>query len=555
MSSFRVSTIQTSPFAGQKPGTSGLRKRVKEFQKEHYTQNFIQAIFDSIPARGATLVVGGDGRYYSREVAQFIIRMAAANGVSKLIIGKDTILSTPAASNIIRKRNATGGILLTASHNPGGPDADFGIKYNVSNGGPAPENITDKIYERTTNITQYHEADLPEVNLSQVGIQNFGDFQVEVIDSVADYVALMKEIFDFEKIKGFFSTHPNFSVLFDGLHGVTGPYGQRIFVQELGLSSSSVQNCVPLPDFGGGHPDPNLTYAHDLVERVERESISFGAASDGDGDRNMIIGKGAFVNPSDSVAVIADHAESIPYFKRTGVKGLARSMPTSTSLDHVAKRKGVEVFEVPTGWKFFGNLMDAGRLSICGEESFGTGSDHIREKDGLWAILAWLNILAEESSRQQKLVGINDILKAHYDRYGRNYFSRYDYEEVDADGANKMVERLRELIASREFAGQRFGGFEVKEADDFEYRDPIDGSLSKKQGVRVVFTDGSRFVVRLSGTGSAGATIRLYVEKYETDKAKLTEKPQEALRPLIEAALEICRLKEYTGRDEPTVIT
>ncbi|KAG0204519.1 Phosphoglucomutase-2 [Mortierella sp. GBA30] len=553
-----ILSIPTTPFEGQRPGTSGLRKRVKVFQQPNYTQNFIQATLDAIPTgpKGATLVVGGDGRYFSQDAVQMIIRIAAGNEVAKLIIGQNTILSTPAASNLIRLRKATGGILLTASHNPGGPDNDFGIKYNMSNGGPAPESVTEKIYELTQTLTSYKEAQLEPVDLSTIGIQQVGKLEVEIVDSVAEYVVLLKNIFDFDLIKSFLQSNPDFTVLFDGMHGVTGPYGQRIFITELGLPQNSVMNCVPKPDFGGGHPDPNLTYAHELVERVEKENISFGAASDGDGDRNMIIGKGAFVTPSDSVAIIAAQADAIPYFRRTGIKGLARSMPTSTALDLVAEKKGYEHFEVPTGWKFFGNLMDAGRLSICGEESFGTGSDHIREKDGVWAVVAWLNIIA--AVNQTKRAGINDILLTHYNEYGRNFFSRYDYEEVDSEGANQMVNRLRALVSTdrASLIGKDLGnGFVIKDGDDFEYTDPIDGSVSKKQGVRIIFEDGSRLIIRLSGTGSHGATVRLYVEKYESDASHYQDKTQDALRPLIEVALRLSQLTEFTGRKEPTVIT
>ncbi|KAI8352329.1 hypothetical protein B0O80DRAFT_454284 [Mortierella sp. GBAus27b] len=554
-----IQSIPTTPFDGQRPGTSGLRKRVKVFQQEHYTQNFIQATLEAIPtgAKGATLVVGGDGRYFSTDAVQMIIRIAAGNEVSKLIIGQNTILSTPAASNLIRIRKATGGILLTASHNPGGPDNDFGIKYNMSNGGPAPEGVTEKIYEITQKLTAYKEVAIPPVDLSTIGTQQVGNLEIEIVDSVADYLVLLKNVFDFDLIKDFLRNNPDFTVLFDGMHGVTGSYGQQIFVHELGLPQSSVMNCVPKPDFGGGHPDPNLTYAHELVERVEKENISFGAASDGDGDRNMIIGKGAFVTPSDSVAIIAAHADSIPYFKRTGVKGLARSMPTSKALDRVAEKKGLEIFEVPTGWKFFGNLMDAGRLSICGEESFGTGSDHIREKDGVWAVVAWLNIIA--AVNKTKRAGIKEILADHYAEYGRNYFSRYDYEEVDGQRAGEMIEYLRALVSTDRskllsIDNSKHGeGYDIVGGDDFLYEDPIDSSVSKKQGIRILFKNGSRLIIRLSGTGSHGATVRLYVEKYDPvvhDKAT-----QEALKPLIDIALELTKLKEYTGRDEPTVIT
>ncbi|KAI8818486.1 uncharacterized protein EV422DRAFT_537161 [Fimicolochytrium jonesii] len=553
-SQFSVKQVTTTPFEGQKPGTSGLRKRVKIFQQQHYTENFIQATLSAIPdgPAGATLVVGGDGRYFLKEAVQKIIRLAAGNGVKKLVVGQNGILSTPAASNLIRKRKATGGILLTASHNPGGPDNDFGIKYNMSNGGPAPESVTDKIYKITTTISSYPEADIPAVDLSALGTKTFGDFTIEVIDSVDDYVILMKEIFDFALLKNFFKKRPDYKVLFDSLHGVTGPYAQRILVKELGLPESSVMNATPSEDFGGGHPDPNLTYAHDLVARVEKENIDFGAASDGDGDRNMIIGKGAFVNPSDSVALIAAYADAIPYFKKSGLKGLARSMPTSGALDRVAKKKGIQFFETPTGWKFFGNLMDAGKCSICGEESFGTGSDHIREKDGVWAIIAWLSIVAYASESNPK-VGLNDILNKHYEEYGRNYFSRYDYEEVDSDHAAKVMSHLTAFINDKASIGKKLGAYEVATADNFEYTDPIDGSVSKNQGIRIVFTDASRIIFRLSGTGSQGATIRLYVEKYAPKEYK-TE-TQAAIQDLIDVALALSRLREETGREKPTVIT
>ncbi|CAO3622901.1 unnamed protein product [Mucor hiemalis] len=551
----QILTVATQPFDGQKPGTSGLRKRVKVFQQENYTENFVQAMLEAIPkadggAKNATLVVGGDGRYYSDEVLQVIVKCSLGQGVSKLIVGRDGIVSTPAASNIIRKRKATGGILLTASHNPGGPENDFGIKYNCSNGGPAPESVTDKIYELTKTIKELKLGDAPKVDFSQIGTQQVGDLTIEIIDGVNDYVDLMKEIFDFNAIKEFLSKNKDFKLLFDGMNGVTGPYGQRLFVEEFGLPQSSVMRCKPLPDFGGAHPDPNLTYAHDLVEAVDKQGLDFGAASDGDGDRNMIIGKKAFVTPSDSVAIIAHYAkEAIPYFKKHGINGLARSMPTSQAIDLVAKKMGVEYFEVPTGWKFFGNLMDAGRCSICGEESFGTGSDHIREKDGLWAVLAWLSIIAYTNS------SVQDILQKHYNIYGRNFFSRYDYEEVDGKTAEDMVNRLRDQIEKKELENKEIGGFTIDKADDFEYLDPIDGSISKKQGVRIIFKDGSRIIIRLSGTGSQGATVRLYVEKYSNDTSEYTKETQSALKPLIDVALELSELQKYTGRNTPTVIT
>ncbi|PLW43416.1 hypothetical protein PCASD_07520 [Puccinia coronata f. sp. avenae] len=527
-----VQEVTTTAFDDQKPGTSGLRKRVKVFEQANYTENFIQAILDGMPAPGAkdsTLVVGGDGRYYSPECIQKIIKIAAGNQVKHLIIGHKGILSTPAVSNLIRKRKADGGILLTASHNPGGPNADFGIKYNVSNGGPAPEGVTDKIYGITKTLKHYKMIELPEVDLSKIGPQNLGPISIEIVDSVADYLVLLKSIFDFDSIKAYLHGNPPpLKVLFDGMHGVTGPYGRAIFVETLGLSDDSIQNCVSSPDFGGGHPDPNLTYAHELVARVDKENIGFGAASDGDGDRNMIYGKDAFVTPSDSVAIIADWAqEAIPYFKN-GIKGLARSMPTSGAIDLVAKAKKLEVFEVPTGWKFFGNLMDAGRLSICGEESFGTGSDHIREKDGLWAVIAWLSILAAAEKRGIKH-GIKGVLQDHYQKYGRSFFSRYDYEEVDSAGASKMMAHIESAFGQKEFIGSSLSSqtgntsFQVKEAGNFSYTDPIDKSVSKGQGLFVKFADGSRIVYRLSGTGSAGATIRIYVEKYSKNEQSTTK--------------------------------
>lgn len=564
--SYPVKEIPTKPYEGQKPGTSGLRKRVKIFQQEHYTENFVQAIFDSIDAKGSTIVIGGDGRYFSPEAVQIILKIGAANGVSKFIIGKDGILSTPAASNIIRKYKATGGILLTASHNPGGPNNDFGIKYNVSNGGPAPENVTNKIFEKTKIISSYKILEAPSVDLGKITETTYGLSAVQIIDSVADYLILMKEIFDFPLIASFLHQHKgDFKVLFDGLHGVTGPYARAIIVDTLGLGEDSVQNCVPLPDFGGGHPDPNLTYAHTLVEAVEKNNVQFGAASDGDGDRNMIYGKGAFVTPSDSVAIIAHWADVIPYFKKDGVKGLARSMPTSKAIDLVAEKKGLEYFEVPTGWKFFGNLMDAGRLSICGEESFGTGSDHIREKDGLWAIVAWLNILAAANAKSpSKLIGINDLLKEFYSIYGRSFFSRYDYEEVSSEGANALVAHLNKALETGSLndtthvSASTANRFTVSSLYNFEYKDPIDHSVSKNQGQVITFSDGSRVVFRLSGTGSQGATVRMYVERYlspDAPASELSKSAAEGLKGLIEVALEISRLHQLLGVNAPTVIT
>ncbi|KAJ1980935.1 hypothetical protein H4R35_000930 [Dimargaris xerosporica] len=564
--SLDIRTIPTKAFDGQKPGTSGLRKRVKIFQQPHYTENFVQCILNAASAKGAegaTLVVGGDGRYFLNEAIQIIIKLAAVNKVAKLIVGQNGILSTPAASNIIRKYKADGGILLTASHNPGGPDNDFGIKYNVANGGPAPESVTNQIYANTQTIQEYRVWDTADTDLSAIGSKRFADlgFEIEIINPVNDYVALMQQIFDFALIRNFLR-QTQFQVLFDGMHGVTGPYGQRIFVGELGLPKSSVMNCQPLSDFGQGHPDPNLAYAHELVERVKRDKIDLGAASDGDGDRNMIISHDWFVTPSDSVAVIADHAQHIPYFKGQGrgVKGLARSMPTSAALDRVAAKHGLKCYEVLTGWKFFGNLMDAGTLSICGEESFGTGSDHIREKDGLWAILAWLNILAAAHDSTGNVVSVRDILRRHYQQYGRNYFTRYDYEEVDSAQANQVMDHLQQCIANQFLVNTRVGSssggaMTIAQMNNFDYTDPVDHSVSKNQGVRIVFTDSSRIVFRLSGTGSQGATVRLYIEKYQADPAQCDQDAQDALRPLIQIALELSKLTELTGRQTPIVIT
>ncbi|ORX37118.1 phosphoglucomutase [Kockovaella imperatae] len=562
-SEFKRTTVQTTPHSGQKPGTSGLRKKVKVFQQKHYTENFIQATLSAMPGgcEGKTLVVGGDGRFFSPEATQIILRLAAGNGVSHIIIGQDSILSTPAVSALIRSKKADGGILLTASHNPGGPNNDFGIKFNISNGGPAPEEVTNKIYKITEDIKEYHEVDLPDLDLSKTGEFTHGPLKITIVDPVSNYLSLLQSIFDFDAIKEWLhNTNPKPTVLFDALNGVTGPYGRAIFVDTLGLDEKSIQNCTPSPDFGGGHPDPNLTYAHTLVEAVEKNNILFGAASDGDGDRNMIYGKGAFVTPSDSVAIIADWAEKcIPYFK-SGVKGLARSMPTSGAIDIVAKKRGLEVFEVPTGWKFFGNLMDAGRLSICGEESFGTGSDHIREKDGVWAIVAWLQILAA-ANKEKPGSDINDVLMMHWKKYGRSFFSRYDYEECESAGAEKMMAHLRELFESSGFVGSDLSAtsssasFKVASADDFSYTDPIDGSVSSKQGLYIKFEDGSRIIFRLSGTGSSGATIRLYVEKYSQDESEYGKDAQDGLKPLIEVALKVSKLQEFTGRDKPDVIT
>ncbi|RYQ93981.1 hypothetical protein Ahy_B09g100192 isoform B [Arachis hypogaea] len=539
----KINSIPTKPIEGQKTGTSGLRKKVKVFMQENYLANWIQALFNSLPPedyKNGVLVLGGDGRYFNREAAQIIIKIAAGNGVGKILVGQEGILSTPAVSA------ANGGFIMSASHNPGGPEYDWGIKFNYSSGQPAPESITDKIYGNTLSISEIKIADIPDVDLSKTGVTKFGSFSVEVIDPVSDYLELLESVFDFQLIRSLIS-RPDFRFTFDAMHAVTGAYAKPIFVDKLGASPDSIANGIPLEDFGHGHPDPNLTYAKDLVNILYAENgPDFGAASDGDGDRNMILGRCFFVTPSDSVAVIAANArEAIPYFK-DGVKGLARSMPTSGALDRV-----------PTGWKFFGNLMDAGKLSVCGEESFGTGSDHIREKDGIWAVLAWLSIIAHRNKDKkagEKLISVADVVKEHWATYGRNFFSRYDYEECESEGANKMVAYLRET-ASKSKTGDKYGSYVLQFADDFTYTDPVDGSVVSKQGVRFVFTDGSRIIYRLSGTGSAGATVRVYIEQFEPDASKHDLDAQVALKPLIDLALSLSKLKDFTGREKPTVIT
>ncbi|CAM8951399.1 unnamed protein product [Rhodiola kirilowii] len=579
---FKITRVQTSPIEGQKPGTSGLRKKVKVFKQPHYLENFVQSTFNALAeskVRGATLVVSGDGRYYSEQAIQTIIRMAAANGVRRVWVGQHGLLSTPAVSAVIRERvghdgsKSTGAFILTASHNPGGPTEDFGIKYNMENGGPAPESITDKIFENTKSIKEYLIAeDIPNVDISAIGITSLegpeGSFEVDVFDNADDYVKLMKSIFDFKSIQKLL-TSPNFSFCYDALHGVAGAYANRIFVQELGAKESSLLNCTPKEDFGGGHPDPNLTYAKELVARMglgsnaAEDPPEFGAAADGDADRNMVLGKRFFVTPSDSVAIIAANAvESIPYFS-SGLNGVARSMPTSAALDVVAKSLNLKFFEVPTGWKFFGNLMDAGMCSVCGEESFGTGSDHIREKDGIWAVLAWLSILASKNKENLgggKLVTVEDIVRQHWATYGRHYYTRYDYENVDAGAAKELMAYLVKLQSNLDEVNKIVKEISsdvsnVANADEFEYTDPVDGSVSKHQGIRYLFQDGSRLVFRLSGTGSEGATIRLYIEQYEKDSSKTGRDSQDALGPLVKVALGLSKMEEFTGRSAPTVIT
>jgi phosphoglucomutase len=545
----QIQTIKTTAFDDQKPGTSGLRKKVKVFQKAGYLENFVQSIFDTLEIpNSATLVLGGDGRYFNRQAIQTIISMAAANGFSGVIVGQAGILSTPAASHVIRKYKTFGGIVLSASHNQGGINGDFGIKYNISNGGPAPEKITESIFNISKKITEYKIADLPEINVDTIGETVFdgGKFTVKVIDAVKDYADLMQELFDFTEIKKLLKS--GFRMQFDAMHAVTGPYAQEIFVNRLGAPVSSLMNCVPSEDFCGGHPDPNLTYAEDLVKILfaGEGSPDFGAASDGDGDRNMILGKNFFVTPSDSLAVLAANATLVPAYA-SGIAGAARSMPTSGAVDRVAAKLNIPCYETPTGWKFFGNLMDAGKVTLCGEESFGTSSNHVREKDGLWAVLFWLNVLAKKGT------SVEQILLAHWAEFGRNVYSRHDYEAIPTDAANNVIRYIKSQFAS--LPGRSFGTYKVKTADDFSYHDSIDGSISNNQGIRILFEDGSRVVFRLSGTGTEGATIRIYLEAFDPDVKNHHLDAQVALAEMIEIALKISDLKERTGRDTPTVIT
>ncbi|MDP9809842.1 phosphoglucomutase [Rhizobium tibeticum] len=542
-----IKSVSTTPYQDQKPGTSGLRKKVPVFQQPNYAENFIQSIFDSLEGfQGKCLVIGGDGRYYNREVIQKAIKMAAANGFGKVIVGKGGILSTPAASHIIRKYKAFGGIILSASHNPGGPTEDFGIKYNINNGGPAPEKITDAIYARTKVIDAYKIADFPDVNLDRIGKDELpGGMILSVLDSVEDYTALMEELFDFGAIRNLISL--GFRIAFDAMSAVTGPYAKEIFENRLGAPSGSVRNFMPLPDFGGHHPDPNPVHCKELYdEMMGDDAPDFGAASDGDGDRNLIIGRGIFVTPSDSLAILAANANLAPGYSG-GLAGIARSMPTSGAADRVAERRGIGMYETPTGWKFFGNLLDAGMATICGEESAGTGSNHVREKDGLWAVLLWLNILAVRGE------SVQDIVTQHWQTYGRNYYSRHDYEGVDTDAANGLMANLRSQLGS--LPGKSFGPLKVEKADDFAYHDPVDKSVSEHQGIRILFEGGSRVVFRLSGTGTSGATLRVYVERYEPDSSRHNIETQQALADLIVAAETIADIRSRTGRDAPSVIT
>jgi phosphoglucomutase len=543
----QIETITTQPYNDQNPGTSGLRKKVKVFQQPGYLENFVQSIFNSLEGfAGKTLVLGGDGRYFNRVAIQIIIKIAAANGFGELIIGQGGLLSTPAASHIIRKYNAFGGLILSASHNPGGPDEDFGIKYNVSNGGPAPEKYTDAFYQRSQTIDSYKTARIEDVDLDRIGSQQTDGLKITIIDPVTDYAELMQSIFDFNLLKQSISSG-YITLLFDAMSAITGPYAKRILVDMLGAAPESLINAEPLEDFGGHHPDPNLAHAHELAERMfSADAPTFGAASDGDGDRNMITGSNIFVTPSDSLAIMAANARLIPAYAK-GLRGVARSMPTSQAVDRVAASYNIPCYETPTGWKFFGNLLDAGKITLCGEESFGTGSDHVREKDGLWAVLFWLNLIAI------KRQSVADIVQEHWQKFGRDIYCRHDYEAVETPIANGILEHLRNQLTT--LPGQTFGEYIVKYADEFSYEDPIDGSISKNQGIRIGFENGSRIVFRLSGTGTVGATLRIYIERFEADATRHDQDAQEALAELIVLAEQFCEIKKRTGRTEPNVIT
>ena len=535
-----------APFTDQKPGTSGLRKSSQQFEAPHYLESFVEAVFRTLTGvQGGTLVLGGDGRYGNRRAIDVILRMGAAHGLSKVIVATGGILSTPAASNLIRKRQAIGGIILSASHNPGGPDGDFGVKVNGANGGPTPASFTDAVFECTKTLEQYTILEAPAIPIDAPGSFSIGAMQVEVIDGVDDFVALMQQLFDFDRIADLI--RGDFPLAFDAMHAVTGPYASRVFESLLGAPAGSVRNGVPLEDFGGGHPDPNLTYAHELADLLlNGDAHRFGAACDGDGDRNMILGNQCFVNPSDSLAVLTANASVVPAYA-SGLAGVARSMPTSAAVDVVAKELGIDCFETPTGWKFFGNLLDAGRITLCGEESFGTGSNHIREKDGLWAVLFWLQILAE------RRCSIAEIMAEHWKRFGRHYYSRHDYEAVPSDAAHGLYNRLEGMLPG--LIGQSLAGRSISGADNFSYTDPVDGSVTKGQGLRILLEDGSRVVVRLSGTGTKGATIRVYLESYVPSTGDLNQDPQIALADMISGINALAEIQERTGMDRPTVIT
>jgi phosphoglucomutase len=542
-----VLTITTQPFSNQRPGTSGLRKKVGIFQTPRYLENFVQSILDTqTDLNGGTLVLGGDGRYYNRQAIQTIIRMAAANGVARVIVAQGGLLSTPAASCVIRKYRTDGGIILSASHNPGGPDGDFGIKFNTASGGPAPEGVTEAIFARTREITEYRTLTSLDIDLDKIGALTLGDTRVEIIDSVADYAALMAALFDFKRIHQLFNSGL-FTMRFDAMHAITGPYARHILEGMLGAVPGTVINGDPKEDFGGGHPDPNLVRAHEVVALATGpRAVDFAAASDGDGDRNMILGRNFFVTPSDSLAVMAANAHHIKGYA-DGIRGVARSMPTSQAVDRVAEALGLDCYETPTGWKFFGNLLDAKRITLCGEESFGTGSDHVREKDGLWAVLFWLNLLAV---RQES---VEEIVRKHWRRFGRNFYTRHDYEDIDTDAANGVMAHLQARLA--DLPGATLDGYTIDYADNFAYTDPVDGSVSENQGIRIGFTDGSRIVYRLSGTGTEGATLRVYLEAYESDPERQGQETAGVMQPLVKIAARIAEIASRTGRSEPTVIT
>ncbi len=542
-----INTVTTTPFDDQRPGTSGLRKKVSVFQQPHYLANFVQSIFDALDDfQGQTLVVGGDGRFYNREAIQLIVKMAAANGFGKVMVGQGALLSTPAASCVIRKYKAFGGIILSASHNPGGPNADFGIKYNTGNGGPAPEKITEAIYSLSRKITEYRTLETDDINLDDIGQQSVGDMQVEIIDPVTDYADMMQQLFDFDAMSALLASG-TFSMRFDAMNAITGPYAKEILENRLGAASGTVMRGEPLEDFGGAHPDPNLVHAKELVSMMNAEDAAdFGAASDGDGDRNMILGANIYVTPSDSLAILAANATLVPGYAK-GLSGVARSMPTSQAVDRVAKVLGIDCYETPTGWKFFGNLLDAGKITLCGEESFGTGSDHVREKDGLWAVLFWLNILAV---RKQSVA---DIVHDHWKKYGRDVYTRHDYEGVSSAGANDLMDQLR--ANSGKLAGQKLENYSVELCDDFSYTDSVDNSVSSQQGIRILFTNGARIIYRLSGTGTEGATLRVYIEQPENDPAKLEHDPQQLLAALITLSRSIAEIEKFTDRTAADVIT
>ena len=545
-----IQVINTAPMAGQRPGTSGLRKKVAVFSTPQYLENFVQSVFDTLgDCRGQTLVLGGDGRYYNRAAIQTVLRMAAAHGYARVLLGQGGILSTPAVSCVIRKHGASGGLILSASHNPGGPDGDFGIKYNIANGGPAPEKVTEAMFARTQTITEYRISDAADIDLDALGTVRIEQMTVEVIDPVLDYAELMQQLFDFDAIGALFAC--GLRICFDGMHAVSGPYATAILEGMLGAPKGSVINGVPLEDFGGGHPDPNPVNAQELIAIMaagdgDNEAPDFGAASDGDGDRNMIVGRRFDVTPSDSLAILAANATVAPGY-RGGLKGIARSMPTSGAADRVAAALGIPCHETPTGWKFFGTLLDAGMATLCGEESYGTGSNHVREKDGLWAVLFWLNLLAEKKQ------SVEDIVRAHWATYGRNYYSRHDYEDIDSADAQQLMEAVRGQLAA--LPGQQFDGYTVALADDFSYTDPVDGSVATRQGIRIIMTDGARIVLRLSGTGTEGATLRLYLERYEADPAQHGIPTQQALAGLIAVAERLAQIRARTGRDAPSVTT